>query len=226
MDSDRKHWNEQLKALQQALTGPVGHARAVELFLELHACVHACEMAPWHLPTFEDSVWEGLDDAAAQSIPPKEEHSIAWMFWHITRIEDMTMNLLVAGSPQVINGEPWLDRMRVTVTDTGSAQDPAAVAAFSAALDVPALRAYRLAVGRRTREIVCAAPPGCFSQKVDPARLQRILDEGGVVEEARWLTDYWGGRTLGGLLTMPATRHPLVHINEAMQVKKKLMRGR
>ena len=42
--------------------------------------------------------------------------------------------------------------------------------------------------------------------------------EGAVVEEARWLTDYWGKKTFSGLLLMPATRHNLVHLNESMRI--------
>ena len=67
-----------------------------------------------------------------------------------------------------------------------------------------------------------ALPVGAFRNKVDPAGLELLLDEGAVNEGSRWLLDYWGGLTLGGLLLMPPTRHGLVHINEALSVKKRL----
>ena len=34
-------------------------------------------------------------------------HSIAWFIWHMTRIEDVTMNLLLAGSPEVFSSANW-----------------------------------------------------------------------------------------------------------------------
>jgi len=58
-----------------------------------------------------------------------------------------------------------------------------------------------------------------LKQKVDPIRLQQALDEGAVVEAARGIVDYWSRRTIAGLLLMPATRHSLVHLNEALRLK-------
>jgi hypothetical protein len=56
-----------------------------------------------------------------------------------------------------------------------------------------------------------------------PDRLQRILDEGGVlnVEGANWLIDFWGKKNVAGILLMPITRHQMVHMNESMRLKKK-----
>jgi hypothetical protein len=97
----------------------------------------------------------------------------------------------------------------------------AEIAALSAAIDVDALLAYRAAVGRRTRDIVQALPPEALKQKADPGRLQQIMTQGAVAEASRSLLDYWGGRTIAGLLLMPPTRHNLVHLNEALNLKQK-----
>ena len=43
-------------------------------------------------------------------------------------------------------------------------------------------------------------------------------------ERQKRLVEYWGTRTLAGLILMPATRHPLVHLNEAMRIKDLLHR--
>jgi len=52
------------------------------------------------------------------------------------------MNLLVAGSPQVLLRENWLERMEIPISDTGNGMDPDGVADLSAAINIPALRAY------------------------------------------------------------------------------------
>jgi hypothetical protein len=139
----------------------------------------------------------------------------------MARCEDITMNLLVAGSPQILHRDNWLEQMRITAQDTGNAMSWEEIAQFSAAIDIGALRAYRVAVGRRTREIVKQLGPEELKQKVDPARLQRVRDEGAVVEAARGIADYWGRRTVAGLLLMPATRHNIVHLNEALRIKRR-----
>jgi hypothetical protein len=221
MDSKRKFWNEQQQVLRQALARPADHQQAVELFLAQHAMVHAGAMSGAAQPTLEDEVWQDLSDIAARCIPPKMEHSIAWLFYHLTRCEDITMNILLSGGPQVIHTGNWVERMRIPICDTGNAMDANAIAAFSAAVDIPVLWAYRAEVGRQTRLNVQALPPGSFKQPVDPTRLPRIIEEGAVVEGAYGLIEYWGGLTLGGLLLMPPTRHNLVHINEALKIKQK-----
>ena len=33
--------------------------------------------------------------------------------------------------------------------------------------------------------------------------------------------DYWSKRNTAGLLLMPATRHNLIHLNEALQIKRR-----
>lgn len=197
------------------------HDQAIELFLNQHAMLHSARVSQTDLWSFEDAVLNDMTEEQFRRIPRNCEHSVAWLIWHIARCEDITMNLLVAGSPQVLHRDNWLERMKIMVRDTGNTMDAAEIADFSATIDIEALRAYRVAVGRRTREIVKPLQPEELKQKVDPARLQHIWDEGAVVEAARGIADYWGRRNVAGLLLMPATRHNLIHLNEALQLKQR-----
>ncbi|MBN2501937.1 MAG: hypothetical protein JXB38_14240 [Anaerolineales bacterium] len=95
------------------------------------------------------------------------------------------------------------------------------MADLSAQIDIAALRAYRLAVGQRTQEIVKGLQAEDMQQKTDPARLQKVLAEGAVLPEAMSIIDYWSKRTIAGLLLMPPTRHNFLHLNEAMRIKSK-----
>ena len=223
MDSNRKIWNEQQQALRQALRKPADHQRAVELFLDQHAMVHTARLSAAGLWSFADEVWQGLDETAARQVPPRMEHSIAWIIFHLARIEDVTMNLLLAGNLQVFLAENWMGRLGISIRHTANRMDEQAVSDFSAQVDVAALRAYRLAVGQRTREIISQVAPDALSQKVQAERLQRLLDEGALIEAAHGLLDYWGGLTGAGLLLMPPTRHNFVHLNEALRIKNKLI---
>lgn len=222
MDPHRREWNQQQQALRQQLARAETHAQAIELFLNQHAMVHAAGMSGSGLWSFEDEALNGVGAPHMRLIPQNGDHSIAWLVWHMTRCEDITMNLLASGSPQVLHQEAWLERMQISLRDTGNAMPDAAVLEFSAAIDLRALHDYRLSVGRRTRDIARQLLPEQLKQKVDPARLQQVTREEAVVEAAGWLLDYWGGLTIAGLLLMPPTRHNLVHWNEALRIKKKL----
>jgi hypothetical protein len=243
MEPRRKAWNQQQQVLRQSLTRPYDHPgsiqkpdqeaqfsdgvqRTVELFLDQHAMVHAAGMSPqagrW---SFEDEALQGLSGQQMRLTPPGCEHSIAWVIWHLTRIEDMTMNRLVADSPQILDREGWLERMEVRLRDTGNAMDPARMADLGAAINVQALRDYRLSVGRRTCAIARLLQPEEFGHKVDPARLEQLKAAGDVPAESGWLLEYWGGLTIAGLLLMPPTRHPFVHWNEALRIRKNLSKN-
>jgi hypothetical protein len=220
MGPNRKLWNEQHKRLRQALTRPKDFKAAIELFLRQHAMVHDAEMSNEGIPSFADEVWADANETIIRCLPPKYEHSIAWLIWHIARIEDMTMNVLLAGKPQIFHRDDWLTKLNITIRHTGNVvMDHAGVTELSNRIDIDALKSYRIAVGFSTREAVMALHPEDIRQKVNPVRLQQFLEDGSVSPEASDLLEYWGNLTIAGLLLMPPTRHCLVHLNEALKVK-------
>jgi len=219
-------WNQKHKELRRLLSGPEWHQEAISVFLEQHGVLHSAGLTAEDKEqslgfSLEDELFTGLTDDQVRRIPNGEEHSVAWVIWHIARIEDITMTMLVAGSPQVIETGGWASKIGGEVYHSGNALDAAGVTRLSSAVNIEALRAYRLAVGRETRQIVSKLQPGDFSKKPNPDRLERIHSKGAVVEEARGIVDYWSKRTIAGLLLMPATRHNLVHLNEALRLKKR-----
>jgi hypothetical protein len=221
IESYRKMCLKQQTELRRVLLSLNQYDKAIPRFLSQHAMLHSAEMAqsePW---SFEDAVLSDMSEQQIRRVPRNCDHSVAWIIWHTARCEDIAMNLLVTGSAQILNRDNWLAQMNATVCDTGNAMNAKAMVDFSDAIDLKALRAYRVAVGRRTREIVKRLEPEDLKRKVDPARLRRVMDEGAVVEAARGVADYWGKRNIAGLLLMPATRHPLIHLNEALQLKRR-----
>jgi len=222
MEAHRKAWNKRQTELRESLKNPGQFKEAIQLFFLQHAALHTAEMAqtePW---SFEDWVMDDMTEEAIRRIPQGYDHSVAWLIWHLTRIEDVAMNTLVAGEPQRLHQDGWFERMKTTAQDTGNAMPPQAVRDLSAEIDIEALRAYRLSIGRRTREIVQDLNPSDLKRKVDLAHLQQILDEGAVNKQAQGLIDYWSKRDVAGLLLMPPTRHGFVHLNEASRIKRKL----
>lgn len=223
MDNNRKFWNQEQQLLRCFISRKHDYAGAVEFALRQHAMVHTESMSHCGLWSFEDEVLAGLSDKDFRIIPPDAEHSIAWVLWHIARIEDVTMNVLIAGCPQILHTGNWLERIQSPIHHTGNAMDVAAVQIFSADIDIDALRAYRIAVGRQTREIIKHLPGSAFKQTTDPFRLQHIRDAKYVLPEAEEILTYWGNQTVAGLLLMPATRHCFLHLNEAARLRKKLI---
>ncbi len=193
----------------------------------MHSQVHTSEMSGADFVTYEDTLWKNLDHKVFSKQLRQKGTTIAWNLWHLTRIEDLTVNLLIAEKNQVINSSSWLDRMQVSVSDTGNAMDDSEIAVFSSQVNMQELRKYRIEVGRKTQEIMKMLTPEKLKQKVKPEMIQRIKEEGGVTdsEDSKWLLDFWGRKTVAGIILMPITRHQIVHLNDSLMLKDKISRA-
>lgn len=219
--------NEKLYSLLQELKINLSKLEtfdnAIQSCLELHSLLHSSEMSGTNATTYEDELWEGLNENMFCQMPLKRDTTIAWCIWHLSRIEDITTNILIANDMQVFHSTDWGRRMNTKIIDTGNVMSDDEIIAFSNDINIPELRNYRIAVGRRTREIIKALKPTDLKRKMDKMALQRILDEGAVLdlEGANWLIGYWGSKTVSGLLLMPITKHLIMHLNEAKRIKIK-----
>lgn len=220
---DLKPWNNDIKRLREIILKQDEIQESKNLSLSLHAMVHSSVMSGIPIKTFEDELWEGLDEYTFRASTNDKGRTIAYGIWHSTRIEDITMNLLVAGTEQVFNLGNWREKICSKIVDTGNAMTEEDILEFSKNINMHELRNYRIAVGKRTREIIKNLTYKDMKRKFNRDRLQRVIDEGAVldVEASNWLIDFWGRKNVSGIILMPATRHHVVHINESLSAKKK-----
>jgi hypothetical protein len=223
MDTNQKRWNRRQKKLRRLLEQSQATAEALDLFFTQHAELHSSKIGSNLNWSFEDKIFENLDEDGFRSIPPKHEHSIAWLLWHIARIEDVTMSMLVAGKPQLFVLDGWLERLGIEWSHTGNAMSSVEIMDLSQLIDFSRLRDYRLAVGQRTVDIISQIMPEQLTKRVDPACIQSVAESGAVSAAAFGVLDYWSKRTIAGLLLMPATRHNLIHLNEAERIKASIL---
>lgn len=223
MDNKRSLWNTQQSKLREILLKPDRFDEAIGICLEQHSMVHSSEMSRAKLETFEDELWEGVDEATFKTAVGVKGRTIAYGIWHSSRIEDITMNILVAEDNQVIDSDNWLTRINASIYDTGNSLSPDEILQFSSNVDMQELRKYRIAVGRRTREIIQGLKQNDLKRKFNDESLRKIFDIGAVlkIEASSWLVDFWGRKNVAGILLMPVTRHHLVHLNESQNAKNK-----
>jgi len=221
LEAKRKICQKQQTELRHMLLSDDLYQDAFHLFFKQHAMLHSASMLQAEQFSLEDEVFENLSEPKARRIPNTSENSIIWNIWHIARIEDVAMNMLVAGGQQVLTQEDWQNRLGIEARDTGNAMPPDLILQLSQDINIPALRTYRVTVGQRTRKIVGQLQPESLKDKVDPARLAEVQKTGAVIPAANGLIEYWSRRNIAGLLLMPATRHNLVHLNESLRLKEK-----
>lgn len=220
---DLKSWNDDIKELRKIILKPDKIQESKSLALSLHSMVHLSIMSGVDKKTFEDELWEGLDENTFRTSQNQKGRTIAYGIWHCTRIEDITMNLLVAGDKQIFNREKWQEKINSNITDTGNAMSEDDIMEFSKNINMEELKNYRIEVGRRTRAIVENLSTQDMKRNFDKHRLQRILDERAVLDmkASNWLIDFWGRKNVAGIILMPMTRHQVIHINESLSAKKK-----
>ena len=112
-------------------------------------------------------VLDGLGPEAMVYRPDEEANSIAWLVWHLTRVQDDHV-AAVAGVEQVWTSAGWAERfaLPLDVADHGYGHRPDQVAVVVASAD--ALHAYHAAVHEATQAYV---------RDLDDAGLDRVVDE-------------------------------------------------
>ena len=196
---------------------------AQQLFLLEHARAHSAKMAPANGDvSFEDVVFGGLTDEQLRQRPQPGINSLAWLLWHMARSEDMAVNILIAGQPQLIEAGGWMRKLGLSRVDIGTGMSDDEVSDFTATVEIDAIRAYRAAVGKRTREVVAALRPEQLEEPIDGSYLERAYAEGAIAPNGEWLRGFIKGRTTEFVLCHVGTRHNYIHIGEAMCVRSLL----
>jgi len=109
---------------------------------------------------------EGLSDDELAWRPDPEANSIAWLVWHLTRIEDDHV-AHVAGTNQAWVEDGWADRfgLPLPVADHGYGHSPDQVGEVHAGADL--LTGYYDAVSARTADYLAGLEPDDLDVVVD-----------------------------------------------------------
>lgn len=99
-------------------------------------------------------IWEMVSDDLMRQRPLPRVNSIAWIMWHLTRVEDAGLNRFVVDRPQVLDEGSWMQKMNVPYRHNGGEMNFDEVDELSQRVDLQALQEYSKAVQVRTREIV------------------------------------------------------------------------
>lgn len=196
------------------------------LFLADHSRIHAAatsteaELAAAGGFTMQDDTLKRMPESDLRATPDGL-CSIVWHLWHMTRIEDVVVNTLLQGTPEVLDAGDWARRLGVEARLVGTGDTEEEVRGFSERVDVAALLAYRDAVGQTTRAWVT---------DLDFATLDTVPDAAArfaaappiVGERAQWLPRFYTGKTAAFLLTFPVTNHGLMHWAEARVTRSRL----
>ncbi len=190
---------------------------ARELFLDQHAAVHSAAVGGNKMSAAERT-FGGLTDEQMRVRPREDLNSLAWLMFHIARTEDIFVNPVLAGRPQVFD-DAWMKRLGITRRDLGTGMTSAEVTELTRQIDLGALREYRDAVGRRTREVVGAFKTHDWEGTVSAEAVERVAAEGNFGARREMLSKAFPGRPRAMVLSGIALFHSSGHMGEATTVR-------
>lgn len=212
-------WNIQQKKLKELIGKKETFDSAKELYLSMHKYLHFSDIDD----TLMNQLWKNLNVKDFSIMPTAKDVTIAWNIWHITRIEDLAINILLNESNQIFN-EEWKKNLNVKFTDTGNAMTDDEIMELSRNMNIEVLKEYRKAVGNQTQNILSKLVFEDMKRRVESKNIEKILKEGGVTEhpDSIWLLDFWGKKNVAGIIFMPGTRHQIGHLNDCINLKEKI----
>jgi hypothetical protein len=177
-----------------------------QLFLQRHDVLH---------DYFLEAYWTTVPEGLMRKRPHPGVNSIAWILWHLTRVEDAGLNLFVTEGTQVLDEGKWMQRLNIPWKDNGGGMNFAEVEDLSKRIDLQALHDYSKAVRIRTHEIVGEINKVDLDATLTPERARVIaIDQGlahsGADDLAKWYTGWSKGKSL----MVFGLTHPFEHVGE------------
>jgi hypothetical protein len=193
------------------------------LWLWEHAHVHSAVVAPHEAVNIEDLVCDGLAESDLRVVPPGQANSIVWLLWHMARSEDVGINVVLDGGTQVLNDD-WCRQMAIGDRDIGTGQRPDDVLRISEECVPDAVRAYRQAVGSRTRDVAAGLTDDRLANRVPDDAVTAALELGALHPSGGWVADFWRGKQ-GQFFLWLGTGHNYMHLQEASVIRSLTGRG-
>src|SRR5262245_53168089 len=129
---------------------------------------------------------------------------------------------------QVLDDD-WVRRIGVPWRHIGTGMSDDEVSEFTRRADVAAVRAYRAAVGRRTRDVARSLPSDAWDEPVTLSDTSRAAAAGAFGPNAPWVDGVgfrpWQDQSRAGRLAGAALRHNALHLGEAVTIRGLTRRG-
>jgi hypothetical protein len=177
-----------------------------QLFLQRHEVLYGF---------FLEAYWKTVPEDMMRKRPHPGVNSIAWILWHMTRVEDAGLNLFVTEGSQVLDQGEWMKKLRLPWRHNGGGMNFTEVEDLSQRIDLQVLHDYSLAVKGRTQEIVQEIGKVDLDALISEERARSIMiDDGLAHSNPEELVKWYTGWTKGKCLMLFGLTHPFQHVGE------------
>lgn len=154
-----------------------------------------------------------------------KNENIIWNLWHIMRIEDLIVNILICEKESILN-EKLKNELNISITDTGNSLTKEEIKKFAKNINIKKLKYYSDKISKNTINLIKRLKAEDIKRKINKINLEKIINGCGFTKDNLWLIDYWGKKDIAGLLLMPLSRHIIVHLNQCykyIETKSKII---
>ena len=154
-----------------------------------------------------------------------KNENIIWNLWHIMRIEDLIVNILICEKESILN-EKLKNELNISITDTVNSLTKEEIKKFAKNINIKKLKYYSDKISKNTINLIKRLKAEDVKRKINKINLEKIINGCGVTKDNLWLIDYWGKKDIAGLLLMPLSRHIIVHLNQCykyIETKSKII---
>ena len=154
-----------------------------------------------------------------------KNENIIWNLWHIMRIEDLIVNILICEKESILN-EKLKNELNISITDTGNSLTKEEIKKFAKNINIKKLKYYSDKISKNTINLIKRLKAEDIKRKINKINLEKIINGCGVTKDNLWLIDSWGKKDIPGLLLMPLSRHIIVHLNQCykyIETKSKII---
>lgn len=171
---------------------------------------------------FEQSIKSVFTPEQMKERIDERGNSIVWLMWHLARTEDLIVQTIFQGQPQLFESEAWGEKLGIDETLNGTGFGDEEVAEFTKAIDFSAADEYWQATAKASYR---------WLKSITEAQLDDIPDIDsrlagappvlrGEANEGLWA--FWRGRTTAFLFTGPIISHGYMHVGEMQAIGGRL----
>lgn len=105
---------------------------------------------------FYNYLYEDWTPEQLRKAPYEGMNSLAWVMWHVARVEDVGVTRFVMPQQQVFHAGGWQEKLNIDIEHFGYGMDYADARKLSEGINLDALKGYWNAVIEKTYEVVDA----------------------------------------------------------------------
>ena len=132
---------------------------------------------------FYNQLRENWSDEQLRKSAHSSMNSLAWVMWHVARVEDAGVMRFVARQPQIFQVDGWKDKLKVEVDHFGFGMTYKEMRKLSEAIDLDALQSYWDAVIKQTYAVVDALTEAQMDEVLSDEEVEQVMVFEGVGAE-------------------------------------------